>query len=145
MGCCEMGHSRFLLMSRRTATVHTMGNDMKASKVLILAFGVLGLLGLIIPSGGMSLLGLLMRFNKVQGMLCLIVFAVPIIMGLLALAKPPMLTWQAGLSLAAFGLGVLKFRPWQMLSSINFQGGAIAVGVIGGIVASIMALTKREA
>jgi len=120
---------------------------MKASKVAILAFGVLGLLGLLIPAGGMSLLGLLMRFNKVQGMLCLIVFAVPIVMGLLALAKPPMLPWQAGLSLAAFGLGVLKFRPWQMLGggSMGFQGIAIFLGVVGGIVFSILALTKREA
>lgn len=116
---------------------------MKQSKIAILAFGVLGLLGLIIPSGGMSLLSLLLQFDKAQAILCLAVFGLPIAMAVIALAKPPMKTVQAVLSIAGFGLGLLKFRPWTMFGG-GFQGLAIAIGIFGGLAASIAALTKRE-
>lgn len=117
---------------------------MKQSKIAILAFGVLGLLGLIIPSGGMSLLRVLLQFDKVQAILCLVVFGVPVAMAAIAMARPPMKTVHAVLSVVAFGLGLLKFRPWSMLGA-GFQGIAIALGIFGGLAFSLAALFKREA
>lgn len=119
---------------------------MKQLKVLILVFAVLGLLGLIVPTHGMSLIGMLLRFDKAQAVLCLAVFVVPLIMAAMAMAKPPMLRWQAGVSLAAFALGVLKFRPWQLLhGGIGFQAIALTVGVIGGVAVTIAALARGDA
>lgn len=119
---------------------------MKQLKLLILAFGALGLLGLLVPSDGNSSLVLMLKYQRLQAVLSLVVFVMPIAMALIALIKPPMETWQAGVSLAFFAYGLLKFRPWQLLSAgVGPQAVLLSIGVVGGVAVTLAALVRRDA
>jgi hypothetical protein len=137
------------LMSSRCEIARTLGSaNVKNLKLVILLCGVVGLLELIVPHGGGSMLKLLFGLDKVQAVLYTAMFLLPVIMGAMALSKPPMLGWQAGVSLAGFVIGAFKFRVWEALLHLGAAGihdilliGAIVVGAI----ASILALVKPEA
>jgi hypothetical protein len=120
---------------------------MKNLKLVILACGIAGLAGLILPLNGGSMIKLFLEFDKVQAILLLAAFALPTIAGAMAMAKPPMAKWQPIVAIAGFGLGAVKFRIWEALPHITddlIRGILILGGIVLGLVASIMAVMKPE-
>lgn len=118
-------------------------------KKLILAFGVLGLAAMFIPTNGFMLFSLFKMLGMGQLVIMLAAFAIPVAMGAMAMSKPPMQKWQAGVALAAFGLGAFKLEVWKVIAHIGelfkvIPMFLIVVAAIGGVVVSIMALVKGE-
>jgi hypothetical protein len=118
-------------------------------KKLILAFGVLGLVSLFIPQQGMMLFSLFKMLG--MGYLVPIVggFAAAVAMGAMAMSKPPMQKWQAGVAAGGFALIFVRFKLWEVLKEMGALFKAIpmllfVVAVIGGLIVSIMALAKGE-
>jgi hypothetical protein len=121
---------------------------MKNMKVLILVFGILGVISLFIPTEGFTMFA----FLKLAGMGYLVPvlggFVLAAVMGAMGLAKPPMLQWQAGLAAAGFGMVFVRMKFWQMLKGIGdtpLSGKLLIVAVLGGLIVSIIALAKPEA
>ena len=114
----------------------------------VLAFGVLGLLSMFIPSHGMTLFSLFKLVSGGQLVIMLLVFAIPAVMGVL-MVKGPAQKWQAGVALAGFALACVKLEIWKTLPHIGelakvFPMLLIVVAAIGGLVASIMALAAKS-
>lgn len=119
------------------------------AKKLMLAFGVLGLLGLFIPQGGFSWFSVLKMISGTQLIIVLAAFALPTIGGILAVTKPPMQKWQAGLGIAGFGLAAWKFEIWRIFKDFgglfkHIPTLLIVIAIVGGLIASIMAVVKGE-
>jgi len=121
---------------------------MKNMKVLILVFGILGVVSLFIPSGGFTMFAAL----KLMGMGYLVPilggFVLAAVMGGMALAKPPMQQWQAGAALAGFGAVFVRFKMWEAIKAIGdmpISGKLMIIAVLGGVITSILALAKPEA
>jgi hypothetical protein len=121
---------------------------MKNMKVLILVFGILGVISLFIPTQGFTFFALL----KLAGMGYLVPvlggFVVAAAMGAMGLAKPPMQMWQAGVALAGFGAVFVRMEFWKIIKGIGdlpIGGKLLIVAVLGGVVTSIIALAKPEA
>lgn len=121
---------------------------MKNMKVLILVFGILGVISLFIPTEGFTMFA----FLKLAGMGYLVPvlggFVLAAVMGGMGLAKPPMQQWQAGAAAAGFALVFVRLKFWQMLKGIGdapLSGKLLIVAVLGGLIVSIIALAKPEA
>lgn len=120
---------------------------MKNLKALILLFGVLGLVAMLVPFKGGSMLPAMLKADLVQGLLYGAVFILPTVMGAMAMSKPPMQAWQAAVALGGFALGVVKWRVWETLPHImdgGVQGILLLGSIVGGTIVSIMALVKPE-
>ena len=120
---------------------------MKNMKVLILVFGILGVISLFIPTEGFTMFA----FLKLAGMGYLVPvlggFVLAAVMGGMGLAKPPMQQWQAGAAAAGFAMVFVRLKFWQILKGIGDQplsGKLLIVAVLGGLVVSIIALAKPE-
>lgn len=116
---------------------------MKYLKLGVVICGVLGL-------AGMFMMGLgAMLENRMAGTLVvLIAFALPVVMGVTGLARPPFQAWQASVSLACFALAVIKWRIWTLLEAL--AGGPmglklIVAGACLGTIASAIAVLRPEA
>jgi hypothetical protein len=121
---------------------------MKNMKVLILVFGILGVISLFIPTEGFTMFA----FLKLAGMGYLVPvlggFVLAAVMGGMGLAKPPMQQWQAGAAAAGFAMVFVRLKFWQMLKGIGdapLSGKLLIVAVLGGLIVSIIALAKPEA
>lgn len=120
---------------------------MKNMKVLILVFGILGVISLFIPTEGFTMFA----FLKLAGMGYLVPvlggFVLAAVMGGMGLAKPPMQQWQAGAAAAGFAMVFVRLKFWQMLKGIGdapLSGKLLIVAVLGGLIVSILALAKPE-
>lgn len=120
-------------------------------KKLILAFGVLGVVAMFVPMGGgmPSMFTMLKAFAAGQLVIMLVAFILPIAMGAMAMSKPPMQKWQAGVAFAGFGLAAWKLEIWKLISHIGDVVKSIPmllfmVAVIGGVVVSLMAIAKGD-
>ena len=120
---------------------------MKNMKVLILVFGILGVISLFIPTEGFTMFA----FLKLAGMGYLVPvlggFVLAAVMGGMGLAKPPMQQWQAGAAAAGFALVFVRLKFWQMLKGIGdapLSGKLLIVAVLGGLICSVIALAKPE-
>ncbi|MBA3503753.1 MAG: hypothetical protein M4D80_10700 [Myxococcota bacterium] len=116
-------------------------------KVLILVFGILGVISLFIPTEGFTMFA----FLKLAGMGYLVPvlggFVLAAVMGAMGLAKPPMQQWQAGLAAAGFAMVFVRLKFWQMIKGIGdapLSGKLLIVAVLGGLIVSILALAKPE-
>ncbi len=114
---------------------------MKQTKFAILALGAVGLLGLVMS-------GILKSFgsDSANVVMVLLGFGLPVAMAAMAL-KNPMQRWQAGVSLAGFGLAALKLRAWEMVKFIGLLPMGLKLAVIAcllGAVAALIALVKPE-
>jgi hypothetical protein len=120
---------------------------MKNMKVLILVFGILGVISLFIPTEGFTMFALLKAMGAGYLVPILGGFVLAAVMGAMGLAKPPMQQWQAGAAAAGFAAVFIRFRMWDLLKGI---GGAplsaklMIVAVLGGLIVSIIALAKPE-
>jgi hypothetical protein len=111
----------------------------KNLKVLILLFGVMGIVSMFLPMGeGMpSLFSLAMEYDKVQLILMLAAFGVPAAVGAMGLAKPPAQAWHGIAALAGFALGAVKLRIWSTAPHIMdapLSGKLMIAAVIGGVI-----------
>ena len=113
----------------------------KKLKITILVCSLVGLAELCIPHGiSGSMLASLFHLDVVQAVLYTAIFALPAIMAASSLARPPMQGWQAGVGLAGFVMGVVKFRVWNLALHVLSEPahrivllGAIVVGAIASI------------
>jgi hypothetical protein len=122
----------------------------KNLKVLILVFGILGIISMFIPVHGFTLFSLFKLMGTGQLALMVLSFGLPAAMGGMAVAKPPMQKWQGGVALAGFALGCVKLRVWEALGHFGeltkmFPMLLIVIAAIGGVVVSILSLVKGEA
>jgi hypothetical protein len=120
---------------------------MKNMKILILVFGILGVISLFIPTEGFTMFA----FLKLAGMGYLVPvlggFVVAAVMGGMGLAKPPLQQWQAGVAAAGFAAVFVRLKFWQMIKGIGdapLSGKLLIVAVLGGLIVSILALAKPE-
>ena len=121
---------------------------MKNVKIAILVCGVLGLAALIVPFGGRSLLKEYFDIDPTGAIVYAAIFALPAAMAVIALARPPMQSWQPGVALAGFVLGVVRFHVWSLaahLGSAGLQGVVLLATLVIGTLASLVALIRPEA
>ena len=119
----------------------------KNLKLVILLCGLVGLAELILPIGGGSLLKLTFEAAAIQGVVMLAVFALPTVMALIALIKPPMQPWQAGVALSGFAIGIVKFQVWTWLphlGELDLHGIIKLVVLVVGALASILAVLRPD-
>ena len=113
---------------------------MKNLKLAILLCGG-ALLGIFI-SDGVSF-----SENAADTFIFLAAFALPTLMGALALFKPPAESWHAGIALAGFGTAAVRGKVWDQLSAfgeLSGKGKAAAIILIVGVLISILAMLKPE-
>ncbi|HEY4180774.1 MAG TPA: hypothetical protein VGM90_28210 [Kofleriaceae bacterium] len=122
---------------------------MKLIKVLILVFAIAGLSSAFIPSDGhMMFTGLLHEPKEL--LFFLAVFVPGLIGGAVALGTRPSPTWPAVLALAGFAFGFVHGHMWQLFSNLSMlphlpiQLLLVYVGVIGGVLVSIIAVVKPD-
>jgi Na+/melibiose symporter-like transporter len=114
----------------------------KNLKILIMLCGA-ALLVMMVTDG----LGAQFEADKVNTLIMLAAFALPTLMGLMGLMKPPMQAWQAGIALAGFGVAAVRGRIWETLPKIADYDGKGKAGLIllaVGVVVSALALAKPE-
>jgi hypothetical protein len=121
----------------------------KNLKLLILVFGILGLVSLFLPlgSGLPSTFKALMEGDKFTLLLMLAAFGLPTVMGAMGMAKPPFMAWQAALATAGFALGAIKTRIWETLphiADLPISLVLMSIAAILGLIFAIMALVKPE-
>jgi peptidoglycan/LPS O-acetylase OafA/YrhL len=113
----------------------------KNLKILILLCGA-ALLALFVSEG------LDLTENTVHTLIMLAAYALPTVMGLVALARPPMQSWHGAMALAGFGVAAVRTRIWEQLPDFMDAPGkakaAIALLVVGVIVSAV-AMLKPEA
>lgn len=120
---------------------------MKNLKIVILVCGVVGLVALILPLSGRSLLKDAFEIDTLSALVYAASFALPAIMAAMALARPPMQAWQPGVALAGFVLGFVRFRVWDVALHLGSAGAAwilLLLAIVVGMVASVLALLKPE-
>ncbi|MGN6103938.1 MAG: hypothetical protein ACTHU0_02430 [Kofleriaceae bacterium] len=122
---------------------------MRNLKVVVLVFGIVGLISMFLPLGdGMpSMFKLFMEFDKVQLLLMLAAFGIPTAVGAIGLAKPPFKQVHAGLAVAGFGLASFKMEIWKAISHIGaapLSAKLMLIAAAGGLIVSILALVKPE-
>ncbi len=120
---------------------------MKNLKLLILAFGALGLLSLLMEFDMFK--ALLTHPFEMGGFGLILIggFVLPVVMGVMGLTKPPMQMWQVGVSLAGFAAIAIKFKIWEGISHIMdapLSGKLMLIADIGGVIVSALALAKPE-
>lgn len=113
---------------------------MKNLKLVILACGG-ALLGIFVSDG------LNFSENAADTIIFLAAYALPALMGALALIKPPAMAWHAGIALSGFGTAAVRGKVWDQLSAFGELSGKGKAGVIllvVGVLVSILALLKPE-
>jgi hypothetical protein len=116
----------------------------KNLKLGVLAFGVLGLVSLLME---FEMLKMGLKHDAGSTIMVLAGFILPVVMGVLGLTKPPFLQWHAGVALAGFALVAVKFRIWQTIKLIGDAPMSFKLSLIaclGGIIVSAIALAKPE-
>jgi hypothetical protein len=130
---------------RRTGVCQ--GVNVKNARLALVVSGVVGLVALIAPLSGRSLLAELVAANGLSAIVHAAIFALPAAMGALALARPPIQPWQAGVALAACVLGVVRLRAWDLalhLPSHGPRGVLLLAALVVGTVAAVVALVRPE-
>jgi hypothetical protein len=122
--------------------------NVKNLKLALVVCGVVGLLALILPLSGRSLLGDYFEADRLGAIVYAAVFVLPAAMGAIALARPPMQPWQSGVALAGCVLGIARFHVWELvahLPSAGLREVLVLAAIIVGTVASVASLVRPEA
>ena len=120
---------------------------MKHLKLVIVLCAVVGLLEIALPVAGGSLLVRLFELDKLEAVVYAAIFVLPLIMGVVALVRPPMLAWQGGVAIAGFVLGVVRFRVWDNLAHLGTTDLPVLLRVaalVVGTIAAVAALLRPE-
>ena len=121
---------------------------MKNAKLALVGCGVLGLVALIVPLGGRSLMVDMLEIDPASALVHAAIFVLPAAMGAFGLARPPLRAWQSGVALAACVLGVVRLQVWDLalhLPSIGLRAVLLLVAIVIGTVASVATLLRPEA
>jgi hypothetical protein len=124
------------------------GAQVKNAKLALVGCGVLGLVALIVPFNGGSLLAGLLEIDTAAALVHAAIFVLPAAMGALGLARPPLRAWQSGVALAACVLGVVRFEVWNLalhLPDIGLRGVLLLAALVIGTVVSVVTLLRPEA
>ena len=118
----------------------------------VLACGLLGLIGCFLPMvsfGDQSIS--LWKLREAPGAsgqvyLTMIAFIVPLVMGALAAAKPPMQRWQAIVALVGFILGFIKLREgfFKLITDGAIGAKLMGISVLAGVVFAVLCIAKPE-
>jgi len=133
---------RELPISVLSNELYSETEPVKNLKLVILICGALGLAGML-----MSGIGAMLSGDKVNTIIMLIAYGLPVLMAVMALGKPPFQAWQAGVSLACFGLAAVKLRLWETIKLIADVPTELKLMLIGaglGVLVAIIALFKPE-
>ena len=120
---------------------------MKNLKLALVVCGVLGLVALIAPFSGRSLLKELFEIDRLSAIVHAAIFVLPAAMGALALARPPMQAWQSGVALAGCVLGAVRLHVWELaihLPSAGLRGVLLLAAIVIGTVAAVATLVRPE-
>lgn len=115
---------------------------MKFLKLGIVVCGALGLVGMFMVD-----LGAMLDRDKTGTIVMLIAFALPVVMGVMGLARLPLQAWQAGVALACFALELFKLRIWSMVKVIAEEPTGVKLmlaGAVLGAIASVIAVLRPE-
>jgi hypothetical protein len=121
--------------------------NVKHVKLVIVLCAVVGLLEIALPVGGGSLLLRLFELDKLEAVVYTAIFVLPLVMGVIALVRPPLVAWQGGVALAGFVLGVVRFRVWDTLAhatEADVPALLRLAAIVVGTVASVAALMRPE-
>ena len=121
---------------------------MKNAKLALVGCGVLGLVALIVPFAGGSLLADMLELDPASAVVHAAIFVLPGAMGAFGLVRPPLRAWQSGVALAACVLGVVRFQVWDLalhLSSIGLRGVLLLAALVIGTVEAVATLLRPEA
>lgn len=113
---------------------------MKNLKLVILACGG-ALLGMYISDG------LNFGDNTADTIIMLAAYALPTLMGVLALMKPPAQAWHGAIALAGFGTAVVRTKLWDQFGAFgetSGKGKAAMIILVVGVLVSIGAMLKPE-
>jgi hypothetical protein len=119
----------------------------KNLKLLILAFGALGLISLLME---FEMFKLLLTHPFEAGGFGLMViggFVLATAMGVIGVAKPPFMPIHAILALVGFALPCIKLQIWDALPHIMdapTSAKLMIVAMVGGVIVSILAIVKPE-
>ena len=116
---------------------------MKNWKRVLVVCGVIGVLALLAPVDGRSLL----EADRLAAFVHLAIFALPAAMGAIGLLRPPMRAWQSGVALAACVLGLVRFHAWELarnLPSAGGRGALLVAAMVVATVASVAMLLRPE-
>lgn len=120
---------------------------MKQLKLALVVCGVVGLVALIAPLSGRSLLGELLEIDRLAAVVYAAIFLLPLAMGAIALARPPMKAWQSGVALAGCVLGVVRLHVWDLalhLPGAGLRGVLLLLAIVVGTVAAVATLLRPE-
>jgi hypothetical protein len=121
----------------------------KLIKTLIVVFALCGLVTLFIPIEGHLPFAALVH-APLQLLLFLGYFVPGLIGGAVALGTRPSPTWPAVLALAGFAFGFVHQHMWNlftnlgMLPHLPLQLMLPFIGIIGGVIVSIIAVVKPD-
>jgi hypothetical protein len=121
--------------------------DVKHLKLVIVLCAAVGLLVMSLPIGGGSQLRAIYELDPLEAVVYAAIFVLPLVMGAMALVRPPLLGWQGGVALAGFVLGVVRFRVWDTLPRLGGVGldtTLVVAAIVVGTLASVMALLRPE-
>jgi hypothetical protein len=105
--------------------------------------GALGLAGMV-----MAGVGQMLAQDQISTAVMLAAFALPVVMAVMGLAKPPRKAWQGGVSLACYALALSKLPIWNRLERIAAMPGfwwLMMVGAGLGAILSVIAVVKPDA
>ena len=119
---------------------------MKNMKVLLVLFGIIGVVSLFLPI--MEGFPSLFSADKGQFGIMALAFGVPAVVGAIGMAKPPAQAWHGIAALVGFGLAAFKVKVWTLLPhimDIPMSMKLMVVAAVGGAVVAVLALVKPEA
>jgi hypothetical protein len=121
--------------------------DVKHLKLVIVLCAAVGLLVMALPIGGGSQLAAIYELDRLEAVVYAAIFVLPLVMGAMAMVRPPLLGWQGGVALAGFVLGVVRFRVWDTLPRLGgagLQTTVVVAAIVIGTLASVTALLRPE-
>jgi hypothetical protein len=120
----------------------------KIPKLALVVCGAIGLVVLIAPFSGRSLVAEYFAVDRVAAIVDTAIFVLSAAMGAIALARPPMRPWQSGVALASCVLGVVRFHVWELalhLPGVGLRGALLLVAIVIGTIGAIASLLRPEA
>lgn len=116
---------------------------MKLLKISILLFGAAGLALTLLEGSAFAAFD----HAPLHAGLIVLGWAVPAVVGLLAIVRPPLRAWHAASALAGFVVVAIRLRVWKSISGLAetpLEGQLSLFALVGGLVASSLALARPE-
>jgi len=120
---------------------------MKAIKVLIILFAMLGLSIAVVPYDGAAPLKHMLK-DMPQFLQFLVWFALPLLMGLMMLRNRAPI-WMPVVALAGFAFGFVRLHLWERFKHMGDNWGSntnlvLFIAIVGGMLFSMIAVVKPD-